>query len=207
MNCQATLFASALVCAGFVWGLALEIPAGSASAGPPDNFATGNPSCPMDATMPAWPVSLQRPLVSVATAAETLGVVRREIPALIESGALLYAWNIACRSAAKAELRILAESLADYQSGKPSGDSAADQFSRVIRLIFPNIVHRAGVVATVKASDLAFKLASSSDHVFNLMREKSLRAVPGTICRRGRGNSPLVMFSSVQTFLQERRIA
>lgn len=154
----------------------------------------------------AWPVTLHRPLVSVATAAEALNKSPGEIAALIDAGELLFAWNVASRTATKAEVRILSASLSDYQNGHRARASSDNELPRVVNLIFPTVNQRSGVVSAVTASNLAQRFSVSPDHVFNLIKDGSLQLLRGTSCRRGPGGSPQVLFASVKSFLEERRI-
>ena len=155
-----------------------------------------------------WPVTLRCPLVSVATAAVTLGQSHRAVSALIESGQLLYAFNLATSAATKAEVRILSESLANYQHHRPVTLAAAADLSRVLGLIFPRVATpRAGVVPTIRAVEAAHQMAVTTDHIFNLVAAKEIKLVRHTRRSRGRGLSPLIDFPSLTTFLARRRIA
>ena len=144
-------------------------------------------------------IRFARPLVSTGTA---LSVIQRldyeeQVLALVESGDLLWAWDVAAPNANRREIRILGQSINAYLAGNPGPDIPPEG---VMRLLFPE-GH-----PTLSASELARRMNLCSTHMLTLCRSGCLRLVPGARVRRGPSGSPQVELSSVAKFLEQRRI-
>jgi hypothetical protein len=147
------------------------------------------------------------PLVSVQVAQAALRRSGAEVVKLVEAGDLAWAWNIALDAKGKREIRIFARSLAELQRGTRTLTGDDSEFPSVIREIFPYaFLPRPGVVATVRVSTIARQISCGSKLVFGLMDAGLLRVVPGSPRHTGPNGSPEVQFSSVQNFMQARRI-
>lgn len=129
-----------------------------------------------------------------------------EVMALIEEGRLRFAWNIGGRRVRNRTVRILTQSLREFQSGQPTPNTTAEEdFQQAVRQIFP-AVSRASGLATVRATTIAKRFSVSSSHVLHLIDQRELRALRGTVRRPGPTGSPAVEFASVVEFLRKRRL-
>jgi len=157
---------------------------------------------------PAVPrLEIRRQLVSAFTVADVLGISVERVDELIDTGALRWAFNIACKSSRRRLVRVFTESLVDHQAKAATRRAETeDEFPHVMSAVFPTVVCKPGIVAKAQAHYIAQQLSVTSDHVFHLIGEGALRLIFGTKCRRGPGGSPEVAFASVTAFLQERRI-
>ncbi len=169
-------------------------------------------------------VQLWLPMVDVAAVRAALGVNEDEVLDLIEDGQLAWAWDISTEAAEKAEVRILARCVREYQmfgdKDRLAGGNPRDiTFEEVVQIVFPGHQTR----PWVWGRELARAFNCSSDHVLNLIRGGSLCLLPGHVVpkavprstpnhqpatigwRRGPGGSPCVALESVLRFLKERR--
>lgn len=152
-------------------------------------------------------VPFKRPLVSLWTAVEVLDRSSAELLALIEEGKLRFAWNIAGRRTRRRLIRILSQSLVEFQSGQPAPNlSAPDDFQRAVKLIFPAVSHAPGGAITVRATTIVKRLSVGSDHVLHLVDQGELRVCKGAVRRPGPNGSPEIEFGSVVEFLTKRRL-
>ncbi len=89
-------------------------------------------------------VSLHRPLVDMAFVCACLNVSRERAFEMIESGELLWAWNLAPQKHRRTCVRVLAESLANRMQGRrsPRSEGPLDIQRVVHNSIFPGYVSR-----------------------------------------------------------------
>ena len=157
--------------------------------------------------MPTPQLAILRPLVNLWTAVAALDRSQNEVIALIEDGKLRYAWNIASRASGHREIRILTQSLVEFQSSQRLPPVPPDEeFQRVVKLIFPAVSYKNGVAASVCATTITKRFSAGSQHVLALADEGSLRFVKDAVRRRGPNGSPAIEFASVVQFLKQRRM-
>lgn len=172
----------------------------------------GQPDSETDKMLPTNTVPLlacKRPLISLHTAADVLDKSHQQVLDLIEDGALLFAWDFGTGHSHRKAVRILAQSLIDYQRGQSASSlPAREQFAHAVSLIFPmSAMIRPGAVAKLRAHSIAFQFGIKSDHFLELVDSGLLRVAASSPRRRGPGGSPYIEFSSVVEFLKKRRIA
>ena len=152
-------------------------------------------------------IAFKRPLVNLWTAVAALDRSSYEVLALIEEGKLRFAWNIALRDVGSRDIRILTQSIVEFQNCQPAPRlSDAEDFQRAVKFIFPAVSYSCGV-ATVRAATIYKKFSVGHSHVLKLVDQGSLRRLEGTACRPGPNGSPQIEFSSVLDLLKRRRIA
>ncbi|TAL06140.1 MAG: hypothetical protein EPO07_02310 [Verrucomicrobia bacterium] len=157
-----------------------------------------------DSSLPQ--ITFKRPLVNLWTAVAALDRSSYEVLALIEEGRLRFAWNIALRGDGQRDVRILTQSLFEFQNNQAAPSISADEdFQRAVKLIFPAVSHTRGV-ATVRAATIYKKFSVSSCHVLSLAEQGTLRLLAGTVQRPGPDGSPQIEFNSVVEFLARRRM-
>lgn len=144
---------------------------------------------------PTLQLQLRRPLVTVEMARTALDKGEDEILAMIESGKLKFAFNLAAPNSRRRLVRILSLSLLDAVNATSSQPSALGD---AVRYIMP------GSSETVRASTLARATNTSSTHIGGLIEQSCLQKVrPGTFAK----DSPLISRSSAVKFLTLRRIS
>lgn len=152
-------------------------------------------------------IGFKRPLVNLLTAVAALDRTAEEVLALVDEGRIAFAFNFASQGCQRRAVRILAQSIADFQAGKiASAASDEEQFSQAVRLIFPAVSTKSGGLQSVRAATVHRRLSLDHDHVANLCRCGAMRLVKGAKFRSGPNGSPEVEFSSVVEFLKRRRI-
>jgi len=161
-------------------------------------------------------VQLRLPMVDIAAVRAALGVNEDEVLDLIEDGQLAWAWDISTKGTGKAEMRIFARSVSAYQNAQGGLRSVANEFT------FDEVVHFVFGLSRpwLWGREIARAFNCSSEHVLNLVREGSLKLLPGHMVpngkpfrqdagtlgwRRGPGGSPCVAYESVLRFLKARR--
>ncbi|NOS68660.1 MAG: hypothetical protein HOP33_01850 [Verrucomicrobia bacterium] len=153
-------------------------------------------------------ISFKLPLVNLGTAVAALAVPEEKVFAAIEEGRIAFAFDFSSCGCKRVAVRILAQSLADFQNRKPvSTASDAEQFNQAVRLIFPAVTTKPGGIQTVRAVTIYRRLCINHDHAARLVRDGEMRLAKGAKFRRGPTGSPEVEFSSVVEFLKRRRIA
>lgn len=146
-------------------------------------------------------------VMDVAAARGWLGVEFSEddILDLITDGDLLWAWNIAQRSATRREVRILSYCVVKYRDGVRTArdrSSLGISFDGVCRSILPQ---KSWGKPEMPGIALADAMLFGSDLLQDLIADKSLKAT--TTPRPGRGGSALLKMGGVLDFLRERRIS
>ena len=137
----------------------------------------------------------RRPLVSIEMARTALDKSEDEVLALIQCGALRFAFNLAAPKSRRALVRILSLSLLDAVNATSSQPSSLGD---ALRYIMP------GSSETVRASTLARATNTSSTHIGGLIQQRCLQKVrPGTFAK----DSPLISRASAVKFLTLRRIS
>lgn len=170
-------------------------------------------------------VQLRLPMVDVAAVRAALGVSEDEVLQLIDDGELAWAWDIASRDAKKREVRVLAQSVVSYQSSVANG---ALSFDQVVAIVFRRqqlaAINQPPTRPWLWGREIVHAFNCGSEHVFNLLREGSLKLLPGHVVptansqpathnpqnlgwRRGPGGMPCVSYESAVEFLNRRRIA
>lgn len=144
---------------------------------------------PLPLRIPVW-----IPTLTLAGARGALGVSEDEVRGMINDGEIGWAWNIATRGAARVELRILAAALPDLTQPP---DLALDS---VVRLVY------GPQRPWVWGKDFYRAWNCDSGHLFNLLKDRSIKILPKTDWRRGRGGSPCVTWNSAVEFLKNRRV-
>jgi hypothetical protein len=141
---------------------------------------------------------LVRPLVSIDFCATALNITPDQTRGLIESGELLWAFNLGLTES-RPLVRIWAESLRARIENQPASKAIPD-IEVVLKQVFP------GAANTVTSSQLSRIWSVDAEHTLNLVRAGLLHLAKGTLCRVGRGGSPALEFASVATFMEERQI-
>jgi hypothetical protein len=153
-------------------------------------------------------INFKRPLVNLLTAVAALDRTEDEVMGLVDEGKIAYAFNFASPDSQRRTVRILAQSIADFQNGKiATATSDAEQFNQAVRLIFPGVTTKPGGFQSVRMVTIYRRLSLDHNHVANLCRSGEMRLVKGAKFRGGPNGSPEVEFNSVVQFLQRRRIA
>ena len=73
-------------------------------------------------------LAFRRPLASIGTAVEMLDRSAAEVMALIEEGRLRFAWNIGGRRVRNRTVRILTQSLREFQSDQPTPNTTMEHW-------------------------------------------------------------------------------
>jgi hypothetical protein len=153
-------------------------------------------------------IRIRRPMVDVLTASAALDLRHNEVIALVESGKLCWAWNIASPNSRARTIRILSRSLEEYQTGKGARyANAQEEFQAVIRLIHPGLITQPGVVSLVRTCDLAQRFMINGGTMTRLVKAGEFEVGRKATAARGRTGSPALKASSVVEFLARRRIA
>jgi hypothetical protein len=139
-------------------------------------------------------VPLKRPLVCVSTACAVLACTNEDaVLALVDSGKLRWAFNIASRGSRRV-LRIFAGSLADYVAGR----KLDEDFNKVLATILPGHSER------IRGANLARMLLCSREHVKHLLAG---REFAGSVTQKaGPNSSPEITRVSILKFLRSRVI-
>lgn len=155
----------------------------------------------MSATTPK-PINFKRALLSVWTVLSVTDFkTEDEVLAAIESGRLLWAFNIAGSAAKSRLVRVLAASVQNMVDGKKLPPRpAAEEWQQVVRTIFPTSA------PSIPAKEIALAWSCSTTHLINLCDQRLLRLAKGTPRHSGPGGSPLVVFESAVEFLRARRV-
>jgi hypothetical protein len=141
-------------------------------------------------------VPVRSPLISISVARSVLFCDAKEIFALVETGALLFAFDIRTKSARQVCLRILTQSLVDHLQ-KKTPDRNLDEV-KIYQSIWPEpkqICASARVIARTMSCD--------ADHVNKLLKEKCLLEFTR---RDGRTQTPKIGRENFLQFLKTRRV-
>lgn len=144
-------------------------------------------------------IRIRRPMVTVSAAIALIGCAGPDqVLALIESGKISFAWNLAIKDAVgvRREIRLLSQGLVDYLTGSQSVFTDDQAFEA----IFPE------PSPTIRAADIARTWIVSPDHVLNLCRAGQLALMDGSAIRRGPRGTPSLLAGSVQQFMERRRL-
>jgi hypothetical protein len=146
-------------------------------------------------------VILHRPLVSAAFAETILDCDRAKIKSLVDTGELLWCFNLSTTQSETRELRILARCLVEYMTGKfsPAAPSPME-WPKVLAEIFSTPGQPVTTGQIVRAWSV------SSDHVGKLRSVGLIQLEPGTTYRRGPGGEAIFSWASVDSFLRGRRV-
>ncbi|HBJ87118.1 MAG TPA: hypothetical protein DDZ88_25315 [Verrucomicrobiales bacterium] len=140
-------------------------------------------------------------LASVATARHHLrGYNEDAILDLIESGELLYAWNIGLGPTRL--VRIWPACLEYYQKNPAS----AWKFPQTEDQVLSEMLRRVGDKPFIRSYALRLIFNCSATHITNLLHAGALRVLPNTTWGRGPSGSALITITSVKQFLVERRL-
>jgi hypothetical protein len=124
-----------------------------------------------------------------------------EVLAAIDDGRILFAFNIAGKTAKSRLVRVLAASLCNFVEGTRFPKmSFEDEWKHVERLIFPV------PAPTIPAKDAAIAWNCSTQHVIALCDQRLLRLAKGSPRHCGQGGSPQVEYQSAVQFLRARRV-
>ena len=154
--------------------------------------------------------AVQRPLISVertralvsldTVLSELVDYNEDEVLALIfDHWCLGPAWNVGSQLATKRELRVLMECVRFFKTG---GNRPQPKYSerQLQTLILPP--HQKPFFTGLELQQ-AFNVKSS--HLIHLIEEGSLKKMPGTDWRPGRGGSPVISRESAANFLKVRQ--
>jgi len=149
------------------------------------------------------PLSFKRPLLSVWTVLSVTDLKSEDdVLAAIDDGRLLFAFNIAGKTAKSRLVRVLAASLCNFVEGTRFPKmSFEDEWKHVERLIFPTPGLR-----SMASKDIALAWNISGTHILNLCDEGLLRIAKGSPRHSGPYGSPQVEYQSAFQFLRDRRI-
>jgi hypothetical protein len=139
---------------------------------------------------------IRRLLLPVWAVTAVLDLTEDGVLALIEDGALAWAFDLRRPGSGSAYWRIFAPSVADHLARRSGASPAAlREFDQVVHQILP------GSSDTVRSSRLRDALNVCSCHVGNLLRDGALKEVGQ---RTGATNAFRVERASVHRFLKER---
>ena len=141
---------------------------------------------------------LRRPMISLEVAAAISDLPAQRLLALVESGDILFAFDLAAPGAARKMPRLLASSLVHYLESQPPLNPAPE-LPGILDSIYPPGIHPDAVA-------IARTWLSDSEHIHDLVRAKCLRRGPGSISRRGPNGSPRIDRGSLCSFLESRRM-
>ena len=144
------------------------------------------------------PVTIQHraPTVSLPAVRGMLGLTSVAVVRMIEDGRLSWAFNIAARDATRADYRVLALCIADYQRGVIHPVS----WSEVLRLLYGH------PRAAIHSSYFYRAWACRSDHFYALLGEGALEVVsPDWRC--GPAGGAYVTWDSAVAFAKRCRVA
>ena len=171
-------------------------------------------SAPAQLKLPLTNPRYRRPTMTVAAAKGMLDLGEDDIIELIEVQVALIAWDIATpghRGAERRrELRILTQSVAEYQQLNPARCEeyyCAITPDAAINLLLSTIDARHSIprdFITVNEVQRVFNCGST--HVINLIQSKALALVPKTDYQRGPGGSPSIARESFIEFLTTRYV-
>jgi hypothetical protein len=140
-----------------------------------------------------------RPVVSLQACTDFLGVDCDGIMAMIDTGNLLYAFNISTPKARCREVRVLSEALMAYIQRRPCQVKSLREAVDVI-LPRPTTVKS---FQTIRGSTLFRRLGCSQGHVKNLIDCGELRVAP---FNAKRCESPFILRSSASAWLHRRAL-
>mgnify|MGYP000933721802 FL=1 len=153
---------------------------------------TPNPDLPMGIR---W--SDRVPLGRVSAATWLLQRSAAEIGALVESGALLWAWDVRSKSADRRELRLwrpCVDALARRDAQPQDAEEA----------VLRHVLTDGRPWFTTR--ELSLRWMCSHKHVIRLLDDGLLEMTPDSPRRRGAGGSPHITRKSAAAFLQARRV-
>jgi len=142
-------------------------------------------------------VDLRLPVVDLAGARAVTGRHENELKAMVDTGDLLWAWNISRHpDRDRRELRFLVKELRALDSRSITVDD-----DESIRLLYG----REKPFILGKHWHTAWNC--DSGHMMNLVDDMVLGVVPGTDHGRGRGRTPCITWPSAVAFLKQRRLS
>ncbi|MFO1499177.1 MAG: helix-turn-helix domain-containing protein [Verrucomicrobiota bacterium] len=137
-----------------------------------------------------------RPLLAMPACITLLDCTSDQVCAWIDSGELLYSWDIRTANARKREIRVWIMSVLAKQYRLPQPSETHEQ---VLSALFPEAVQQ------VTSTQIQRVLSASQDHVARLIEAGLLKGMNEP--KRGRGGAVMVTRHSVIEFLRERLIA
>ncbi len=141
---------------------------------------------------------LRRPLLRVETVQDCLALSREEVNAMIESGDLAFAFDLATKSAKRKEPRIFTLCVAEKTGWKnPTGQTKNFQLPDVIGMILPK--------RDVRSTELQRILACSHQQIYLPENRFSVCKQPST--NSGPNSFSVFSRASVERFLVERRMS
>lgn len=120
-----------------------------------------------------------------------------ELRDLVESGAILWVWDIASNGAGRRELRLWRPCVDALARGEPQPQDTAEA---VLKHVLPD----GRPWFTVR--ELSTRWMCSRHHLIKLIDEKLLETTPESPRRTGAGGSPQITRQSAAAFLQARRV-
>lgn len=141
---------------------------------------------------------LRRPLLRPQTVQDCLDKTRDEVNAMIESGELAFAFDLATKPGTRTDPRIFTLCVAEKTGWKsPAGQTKNFQLPEVIGMILPK--------RDVRSTELKKLFACGSDHVYQLAKKNF------TVARKPKdadGPNSYTVFhrASVERFLAQRRM-
>ena len=144
---------------------------------------------------------LQRPLWRDYFVQECLGIDRRRLLNMIQSGQLAFAWNIGFGNKTK-ELRILAHCVVENQTGPIAGIGRTRdlELPEVLKLLLPQRRE------TLRAVELQRLFWVNPDMIREFGKRGDLKKLRENLPKQGPNSSPRFTVASVAKFLEERRI-
>ena len=147
----------------------------------------------------------RRPLMSAEAAQDLLDINRRQLDALVENGAVAWAWNFAVnpgRKAAKKEIRLLAASVVERAAGPILSIGATRNlgFPEVLSLVLP------AQRETLRGAELQRWFSVSADWCRDMRRIGAIKCVAEKLPAKGVNASPHFTRESVVEFIKSRRM-
>ena len=143
--------------------------------------------------------TVQRPLISLSTAAALANQSTGELLLRLEDGSIRYAFDVATPNASRRAVRILARSLADYLAGAELvRHESPQELPDVVASMFPALAE------AIRTETLSRILDCDGDHTLDLVRAGCVQVV--NQFRRGQGGTALIARRSCEGFLIGRRL-
>jgi hypothetical protein len=179
----------------------MQPPSHSSHSSPPAVGGTHGPCGTQQRKMVLPGEALSLVLMTIEAARATIpGHDEDDIIALVEEGAILFAWNIALGESR--EVRLYPDSVAHFAS---SGGHRP--FPRTDNQVICHLLAQlTGGKPFTTGKRLALLLNCSSSHITNLIQAKRLALMPGTTYGPGKDGSPLITDFSVKKFFADTRI-
>jgi hypothetical protein len=140
---------------------------------------------------------LRHPLLRVQTVQDCLDKTRQQVNAMIDSGELLFAFDLSANQKNRTDPRIFTLCVAECTGWKnPAGQTKNYKLHEVLRMILPP--------RDVRSTEMRRIFSCSSDHVYQLAKNFTIARKPTV--NKGPNAFTVFHYVSVENFLERRRI-